>query len=62
MDSLDEHFASIQNTILTSTALISAAFKSCAETRDLIRVQHEALDHMVATLAKLEDLDPFHRL
>ena len=61
MDSLDEHFASITNTILTSTSLINASFVSCAETRDVIRMQHEALDRMHATLAKLEESDTFHR-
>ena len=62
MDSLDEHFASIQNTILTSTSLINASFVSCAQTRNTIRIQHEALDRMHATLEKLEESDPFHRL
>ena len=62
MDSLDEHFASIQNTILTSTSLINASFVSCVETRNVIRNQHKAMDRMTATLEKLEYSDPFYRL
>ena len=50
MDSLDEHFASINNTILTSKLMIDASFQSLGETRAVVYAQRMQLKQTRTTL------------
>ena len=57
MEPLDDHLASINNTILSSSILIAAAFRSCAETRAVVHLQHMELDRIRANLSLPRSLD-----
>jgi len=55
MEPLDDHFASIQNTILTSTQLIAASIRSCAATRAEMRAHQFDMARMRASMAAIRD-------